>query len=452
MQNIRSDYFVAPLGPTQAQLPRSFLVLGQKFVPDSWAFSQTVFDSILWVEGGHTNKVPRRVPGALDTAFAIFGNDQAVPELVAQMKGIFQDADRPHALKWRDAKPYQHNLAAARAVMDQQTGTAWDSSIYMEWLAALRDLSAPTTDAKYPEAMRTRPWAMKTLNTQLASWTHLRHDNILYAKQSFSLDGGCVYPAGFVEPRLEFWSHLDHLASRAADQIAALQYSGTYSYTTNRNEALDPATGAIIDPGGLQTNVITLATIQSRQVEHLRNFAATVARLEVLVLKEEAQECFTAEDARFVDGLIEGPGGFGGCKRPSRLYDGWYPSLFYRTVYWTDAADFLMNYSSGAFDALVADVHTDLPCGDCGDPGSVLHEAVGRVNLLMMAVDNGHARFICAGPVLSHYEFEVVGEPRRFSDEEWRAALNNDLPVDVPASRIEGLSPPPWTRSYLAPR
>ena len=32
--------------------------------------------------------------------------------------------------------------------------------------------------AKYPEAMSTRAWAMKTLNTQLASWTQLRHDTI----------------------------------------------------------------------------------------------------------------------------------------------------------------------------------------------------------------------------------------------------------------------------------
>ena len=58
-----------------------------------------------------------------------------------------------------------------------------------------------------------------------------------------------------------------------------------------------------------------------------------------------------------------------------------------------------------------------------GDPGSVLHEAVGRVNLLMFAVDNGADRFICAGPVLSHYEFEVLGDPRRLDDNEWQQVL-----------------------------
>ena len=42
-------------------------------------------------------------------------------------------------------------------------------------------LSAPTTNAKYPEVMRTRAWGHKTLNTQLASWAELRHDTILYS-------------------------------------------------------------------------------------------------------------------------------------------------------------------------------------------------------------------------------------------------------------------------------
>jgi len=71
LQNIRSDWVGSPLGgAARYALPRSFTVLGQKFVPDSWAFSQTVYDSILWVENGVTNKVQRRVPGALDAAFA----------------------------------------------------------------------------------------------------------------------------------------------------------------------------------------------------------------------------------------------------------------------------------------------------------------------------------------------------------------------------------------------
>ena len=421
---------------------------------------KTVFSSILWVENGVTNKVQRRVPGALDVAFSVLGNDQVMPELVAQISGTFPNPDRPHAQKFRDGLPYQHNLAAVRTVMDQQTPKAWDSNIYMNWMAGLRALSAPTTDGKYPEAMRTRAWAMKTLNTQLASWTQLRHDTILYAKQSYTDWGLCVYPTGYVEPRIDFGNRLKQMVTDVAERIAALKYEDSYILVTNWPAQLDPDTGEQIDPGGSQTNVLSLAAIQARQVTHLQTFATVVTRLETLVRKELAQECFSSEDEEFIDGLMEQPQSRG-CGGPLK-YGGWYPQLFYRTIYWTGDREFHLNYGAAAFDALVADVHTDVPNDMPPDPGSVLHEAVGRVNLLMLAVDNGADRFVCAGPVLSHYELEVIGAPRRLSDEEWRgrgvsgndprAILNNNYPSDVPASRIEGTKPPVWTQSYLVPR
>jgi hypothetical protein len=90
------------------------------------------------------------------------------------------------------------------------------------------------------------------------------------------------------------------------------------------------------------------------------------------------------------------------------------------------------------YDALVADVHTDLPDDQVCDPGGVLHQGVGSVQLLTIAVDNGPDRRIYAGPVFSHYEFEMPGVTR-LSDEEWQARLQSP---DKP-------SPPEWTRSYL---
>ena len=57
----------------------------------------------------------------LETIWAEY--DQVVPELVALMTGAFQDTNRPHAMQWRDGLPYQHNLAATRAVMDHRPPT-----------------------------------------------------------------------------------------------------------------------------------------------------------------------------------------------------------------------------------------------------------------------------------------------------------------------------------------
>jgi len=468
-QNITSDWFAQPLGVTTAYgLPKTFTVLGQKFVPDSWAFSQTVFNNIQWVEQGITNLMQRRVPGALDVAFAVLKNNQVVPDLAAQMTGTFADSNRPHALAFRDGKPYQHNLAAVRAVMNSQSPEAWESNIYMNWLACLRELSAPTTDTHFSEAMRTRAWAMKTLTTQLASWTQLRHDTILYAKQSYSLvSDSCSFPAGFVEPRVEFWGRLQAMANAAADLIGALPYRGGYPTTINVRQT-NQVTGQL--ELVLTTNLIPLVTIQSNQVSHLRRFADTVGRLQTMAQKELAQESFSTDEELFIRNLIQQVGWLTvGCARGPAEYDGWYPKLFYRAVHWSEL-DFHQEYGAGAFDALVADVHTDVPCPDCEvpDPGSVLHEAVGRVNLLLIAVEHGTNRFVCAGPVLSHYEFEVTGSPRRISDTEWKVGtqlggdappynlgpsiLNGGSPIDVSPGRIEGVSAPVWTRGYLVPK
>jgi hypothetical protein len=92
------------------------------------------------------------------------------------------------------------------------------------------------------------------------------------------------------------------------------------------------------------------------------------------------------------------------------------------------------------WDAMVTDVHTDPTDPDVGDPGAVLHEGIGNVHLLMIAVDNGPDRMVYAGPVLSHYEFEMPGTTR-MTDADWKANLR------------AGQKPPSpdWTRSYLVP-
>jgi hypothetical protein len=85
-------------------------------------------------------------------------------------------------------------------------------------------------------------------------------------------------------------------------------------------------------------------------------------------------------------------------------------------------------------------VHTDPPSLMDDDPGCVLHQGVGNVDLLVLAVDSGSDHMIYAGPVLSHYEFEMAGMTRK-SDGEWRNDLNGHLAPPRPN----------WTRTYLVP-
>jgi hypothetical protein len=52
-------------------------------------------------------------------------------------------------------------------------------------------------------------------------------------------------------------------------------------------------------------HVFSLASIQLRQVNHLQNLASVIERLEKLVHKELTQPCFTSEDERFIESLME---------------------------------------------------------------------------------------------------------------------------------------------------
>ncbi|XGW00844.1 MAG: DUF3160 domain-containing protein (plasmid) [Leptolyngbya sp. BL-A-14] len=376
-------YDAMPTGQP-SQLPAAFTLMGQKFVLDSWVLAQVVFDRLQW----HGEKIQRRIPTCLDVAFAALANDQVVPNLVAAMTNA-----QGHPL--RDGLPYQHNLAALRQAIDALDDHQWEDNLYLCWLATLRTLSAPTTSPEYPETMRTRAWAMKTLNTQLASWTQLRHDTILYVKQSQSFGITCCYPAGFVEPRLDFWACFEKMAVRAAALLQRL----------------------VLPTQQLQWQ-------QQRQVQFFQNFAQQLAVLKELARKELAQEPFSETELQFLQTIVEvihlssgGP-----------TYTGWYFGLFYKRDYWE-------------WDAIVADVHTDLPADALGDSGCVLHEAIGNVNMLVLAVENGADRMVYAGPVLSHYEFSLPGLTR-LADSEWKATLQKGkLPLR-----------PAWQQSYLVPK
>jgi uncharacterized protein DUF3160 len=423
VQNIRGDAFTAPLGASKLRLPRSFTVFGQKFGLDSWALSKVVFSDILWVEGARTTNVMRRVPSCLDVAFSVFANDHIVPELVQRITTP-PPPGSDHMTQWRDGRPYQHNLAAVRNVIDSQSSGAWQSSIYVNWLSVLRDFSSPITDPAFPQAMRTHAWAMKSLNTQLASWTQLRHNTVLYVKPSYTDQSVCSYPDGYVELRPGFWRGLEEMVTRTADMIDGLPYEGTVIYSPN------PFTSYPVELSHIKTN----------QTGFLRYFAGIASQLRVIADQQLRHEPLTPAQLEFVDGWIQAP--YTPSGRP-RAYNGWYPRLYYRhRVLDTRSSDtYPIDYGATKPDSLVVDVHSDLPDPfGSSDPGGILHQAVGNVHLLMIAIDSGPRRTIYAGPVLSHYEFETA-YPIRKTNAEWKEDLGT------------GQAPPhpSWTQSYLVP-
>jgi hypothetical protein len=217
-----------------------------------------------------------------------------------------------------------------------------------------------------------------------------------------------------------FWARLEEMVTRSADLIEKATYPDrTFIPDQDR---IGP-TGRIERKGEKVT--YRGKEKQDQQARFLRNFAAQVAVLKGIAEKELAAKPLDAKEAQFLKEVVQTVRQGSGSTR----YGGWYPGLFYQD-----------RTESGVWDATVTDVHTDPPAPVIGDPGCVLHQGVGNVDFLLLAVDSGADRMAYAGPVLSHYEFEMVGVTRK-SDSEWRK--------EIKAGKLPPRSE--WTRGYLVP-
>jgi hypothetical protein len=179
--------------------PLVFQLFGQRFVLDSFIESHVVYDNIVY----KGEKQKRMMPSGLDVMAAL-GDGEAVRLLEPELSRF----------------NYASNLLAARETVDAYDPAAWKESAYNGWLSALRALhDPPSAGSQVPQAMRRNAWRLKQLQTELASWTELRHDTILYSKQSYTVVTGCSYPAAYVEPVPAFYDRVGDLTRSLAKRL-----------------------------------------------------------------------------------------------------------------------------------------------------------------------------------------------------------------------------------------
>src|SRR5262249_35768961 len=146
----------------------AFMLLGQRYVFDSEVFSAVTYGKLA---------VKRMMPSPLDVAWGVFHNPAALDLLAPELR----------TFGYRDA------LDDISRQGERMGKELWEGSLYHRWLGALRQLSPdPQRDAALPAVMHTDAWSRRLLNTQLASWAQLRHDTLLYAKQSFTSVAICA--------------------------------------------------------------------------------------------------------------------------------------------------------------------------------------------------------------------------------------------------------------------
>lgn len=337
-------------------LNRSFALFGQRYVLDSHVFSQVVYDR---------TKDLRMMPNPLDAAYAALGNDAALPLLQSELATY--------------GVSYPGRLEGARVLSDAHGEDFWSASLYNLWLGALRELSPKASEladpvaAGLPKIATTEPWSRRILNTQLGSWAELRHDTLLYAKQSYTGVPACEFPDAYVDPYPEFYTRL-------------AQYAELGTTLTN-----DLASD--------------LGPYQAMVADYFTNLHSSMSMLAEMAESQRSGTEFTEAQMAFINDAVRIEQQTAGCTTIN-VPDGWLADLY------------LEPHKSIEFEPTIADVHTQ-PADEMGNTvGKVLHVATGVPRLMVTTVDTCQGPRAYVGVTFAYHE-KVTEGFKRYTDEEW---------------------------------
>ena len=351
---------------------KGFRLFGQKFVPDSYWMSMIVSPysgeyngpakkPFTWVKNTVTGREIKGFPRGLDVA-SILGSSRAEEIIKEVGDANYTDYTKVMDIYKNEVKGYDANV--------------WYKTVYNSWLYALSALFNNFTKG-YPSFMLTKAYQDKALTTALASWAQLRHDTLLYVKQSYTMAemGGYVPPVvvGYVEPIPELYIRL---------YKSSLIFQNKLSSMLTKEEM----------PDGFDTLMDVLDKIIVISNKELRN------------------EVLTEEEYNFIDDFAS-----------TSEY------LIKVLVRNKNGGDIVDGVEKIINPIMVADVHTD------GNTKTVLEEAVGKIRtgLFVYRAPQNNNMILGIGPVFSYYEFKQPMD-KRMTDEQWRENLFKNIQPDKP--------------------
>ncbi|KAL0484609.1 hypothetical protein AKO1_003440 [Acrasis kona] len=323
-------------------------------------------------------------------------------------------------MKFRDGLEYQGKLEAIHQIVNKimNQESLVNQSTYMMWLDVFRGIHKEEDQLLFnknvPQAFKTKAWAMKDVETELSSWSQLRHDTVLYVEEPYGAYLGCDYPDAYVDPRPAAWNAIRKMANALADSLDLFHGTKTvHSKVSNKKQEGHDLHSYFEDE-------------QKNSVAHFRNFGYIAQRLADISEKQLRDEKQSEQDTLFLKSIVHDWKYSSGVPYGAT---GWYNELFLKGI-----------DDSKNWNPVVSDVFTVPPDPAFKDDTmKVLTEGVGNINTMYLALDfvNGK-KIMFVGPVYSHYEFY---QSSRMSDSEWRQSINN---YQTPPH-------PEWTREYLVP-
>jgi len=355
--------FNAEIQPDREKEIKGFRFMGQRFTIDASVFQRLI-----------DREVPgRMLPKGLDIP-AAFGSNEALNLLTQAEETKY--------------KNYSENMTKMKSYVSGLPTENWTQNLYWGWLYQLR----PLLDEKgngYPSFMQNTAWLRKDLNTFLGSWSELKHDTILYAKQVYAeLGAGGDEPPpppddrGYVEPNPYVYARLASLLKMTNE---GLENRGLLTPSMKDNL------------GKMEQLAMSLKTISEKELNNekltdeeyklIRSYGGQLEHFWIEVNKDEPAYKETGSQREY---LNENPA------------------------------------------AIIADVATD-------PNGQVLEVGTGKISEIYVVVPIDGKLKIAKGGVYSYYEFTWPLSDR-LTDKKWRELLNSDQAPALPS----------WTDAFVA--
>jgi len=263
----------------------------------------------------------------------------------------------------------------------------WNSNLYNSWLWMMQPVIREKSG--YPNWMQSELYKTKELVTALSSWAELRHDTILYVKQSYTSGvtmqaSALLMPSkyyGYVEPNPELYARAKFLTDYMLKGL---------------------------DEQGMLTDDVK---------KSLGDTSDMMARLQEISDKELSQENLTEEDYNYIEGM------------DTRFRDTIQDFASALTIEENkkpivginvETHTFLEGQEDAFKTSMIADVHTDV------NTQKALEVGTGYIDWIIVAHKSKDGTIgLAVGPIFSYYEFPQPMSDR-LTDEKWRALLPNN--------------------------
>lgn len=344
-QKLPEPQIVNEYGDKAIEVSKQFRFMGQRYIPDSEILQKL------------SNPKLRPIPKGLDV-MGVLGSDRAKDILINNFK---------ENENWNK---YTDKFNELRNKFTNLGDNVWKSNMYYGWLWSLNPIIDSFGNG-YPQFMRNSAWQDKSLNTALGSWSELRHDTILYAKQSGAECGGDELPPGiksYVEPNVKFYDRLLWLTKYSEKNLS-------------------------------DRNLIDMAMVDKlKSLEDLFTFLINCS------VKELNNQELTSDE---YDQLLIYGGTLEYLSSSFANGDGRWSDI-------TSEADRNM--------AGIADVHTS--------GTTYLEEGVGNAAQIYVVVPIGSKLYLTRGAVFQYYEF-ISGQ--RLRDEDWQKTIKQNKVPEQPS-------------------